>query len=396
MFSKIIMKRSVLIILSVLAVLTISADALRLRPERGEQHPRFMGNLLSYLYSEADSLTHQLNEKYTGEYTYNTESLQNVVVKQLIGAEWLLLENYNYLFEENRVTQEIYQIYDNVWVNYQMQNYEYDDETIMNYKLKYWIDGQWQLYLQINYIYDEQQTLIREDWNYYSFLKRGVNYKVEYSYNPEARVTTELWSYSDDGAAWINYSKGIYQKDDSGLVTNELWQNYVDGNWYDYSQYEYTYTDAGVVEHISGFLMGESAWVNYTDIAYIYVEDFYNTLLIGKLWSIETSTWVNNYQYEYTYEGTVSNDVSEVTKPNLQVTLYPNPLQASVKYASNNQLQKVEVYNLRGQKVFSSRLNNSKGTLDKIDISSLANGIYLFRFEDNEGNVRTMKQVKLK
>ena len=391
------MTRYILIFFATLTLLSISATDLRLRPVRSEQTPHFTNRLSTYLYSEADSLTNELQDKYSGEYSYNEDTLESVLIKELFENEWREIENYLYQYDETRILEEIYQVYDNGWINYQQKLYTYNEENIITtYELKYWVENLWNPYLQIDYIYDEEWFLIREEWTYFTTRENNIIYKVEYVYNLEERITTELWSYSADGVTWINYSQGIYQRDEAGFLVNELWQNYFADVWYDYSQYNYTYNEALLLEHIAGFLMGENGWVNYSDVAYEYTEDYYTSLLVSKLWSVEESAWMNNYQYQYTYEEIVSNDVQEVTKPHLQVMLYPNPLQTSVKYSANQLLQKVEVFNLKGQKVYSTKLSSSKGVLLDLDISSLANGIYLFRFEDNQGNVNTLKQVKLK
>ena len=97
------MKRYILIFLATLTLLTISATDLRLRPVRGEQTPQFTNRLSSYLYSEADSLTNELQDKYSGEYSYNEDTLENVLVKELLENEWTEIENYLHQYDETRI-----------------------------------------------------------------------------------------------------------------------------------------------------------------------------------------------------------------------------------------------------------------------------------------------------
>jgi hypothetical protein len=117
---------------------------------------------------------------------------------------------------------------------------------------------------------------------------------------------------------------------------------------------------------------------------------------VAKLWSTVENDWVNSYKYEYEYQEVVANEDNDVIVNNFSVSVYPNPLVNKVKYASKQQINKVSVYNLKGQKIYYSLLNNKKGTLNALNIKKYPSGIYFFRFEDNKGNTTTTKQIKLK
>lgn len=68
------------------------------------------------------------------------------------------------------------------------------------------------------------------------------------------------------------------------------------------------------------------------------------------------------------------------------ITVYPNPsLNGYVTVANSNNMKDVEltVFNAMGQSVYSSMLQDHGNT--KLDLSTLASGIYSFQFKSNEG-----------
>lgn len=75
-------------------------------------------------------------------------------------------------------------------------------------------------------------------------------------------------------------------------------------------------------------------------------------------------------------------------KQKLKPGLYPNPTSAVIHVKTRQELQRIEVYNLQGQKV--QEVNSKKRTwqLPK------ENGLYLIRLQDEEGNVYTEKVIK--
>ncbi len=91
----------------------------------------------------------------------------------------------------------------------------------------------------------------------------------------------------------------------------------------------------------------------------------------------------------YDSSGTVGiENLSSIDK----INLYPNPAKDFV-FIENNELQlnKVRIYDLKGTLVKQTKLTTSK---QKIDISNLVEGQYLFRFETNEGII--IKKVMIK
>ena len=72
---------------------------------------------------------------------------------------------------------------------------------------------------------------------------------------------------------------------------------------------------------------------------------------------------------------------------NLEVGLYPNPVNDILNIDTNEEILSVEVFALQGQKVMTSKQN-------KINVAELPAGIYLVRIEDVNNNIATKKIIK--
>ena len=72
---------------------------------------------------------------------------------------------------------------------------------------------------------------------------------------------------------------------------------------------------------------------------------------------------------------------------NLNVSLYPNPVNDILNIDTKEEILSVEVFTLQGQKVLSSKEN-------KINVSELPAGIYLVRIQDVNNNIATKKIIK--
>lgn len=77
---------------------------------------------------------------------------------------------------------------------------------------------------------------------------------------------------------------------------------------------------------------------------------------------------------------------SDFSQNNLDVALYPNPVNDVLNIETALELQTIEIYNLHGQKVLSS---NQK----QINVSDLSAGMYMVRIQDVENNTATKKII---
>ena len=81
-----------------------------------------------------------------------------------------------------------------------------------------------------------------------------------------------------------------------------------------------------------------------------------------------------------------TNKCNEYNEINI-IKVFPNPVENTLFISGNSQYYDIEIFNLLGQKV------NSKLRSNSVDMSSLEDGIYLLKINDN-GNVYSKKIIK--
>ena len=88
----------------------------------------------------------------------------------------------------------------------------------------------------------------------------------------------------------------------------------------------------------------------------------------------------------YEYGSSPVAAVNELTT-NLDFTLYPNPVNNTLNIALDTAISKVVIYNLQGQKV-------KESSTEQVQVSTLSQGIYLIKIEDENGNTAMKKFIK--
>jgi hypothetical protein len=79
----------------------------------------------------------------------------------------------------------------------------------------------------------------------------------------------------------------------------------------------------------------------------------------------------------------------DIQKEDLGISIYPNPAINSFKILSPLKIEKVEIFNVLGQK---SSVQNLKS--NTIDISTLSKGIYILKVYQENAKVATKKFIK--
>jgi hypothetical protein len=73
------------------------------------------------------------------------------------------------------------------------------------------------------------------------------------------------------------------------------------------------------------------------------------------------------------------------------INLYPNPTNNIVNFASSENIEKITIFNLLGQEVFSKEINSNEAT---IEMSNFANGTYVAKIASN-GKSESVKLMKI-
>jgi hypothetical protein len=93
-----------------------------------------------------------------------------------------------------------------------------------------------------------------------------------------------------------------------------------------------------------------------------------------------------SYSQTINFATTASLSAEDFSQNNLEVALYPNPVNDVLNIESELELKSVEIYSIQGQKVLTT---NQK----KINVSDLAAGMYMVRIQDLDNNIATKKII---
>jgi len=111
------------------------------------------------------------------------------------------------------------------------------------------------------------------------------------------------------------------------------------------------------------------------------VENFNNIFLVY---------WIQDYQTKEVFQAG-SNSTNSVGLPNVEtkdnrIAVYPNPVRNLLNIQSQNNVQRIEIFNLMGQKVIDTHDT-------EINTSDLTSGVYVVRVATDKG-IATSKFVK--
>ena len=95
----------------------------------------------------------------------------------------------------------------------------------------------------------------------------------------------------------------------------------------------------------------------------------------------------HNYENGYGIEDCYSPllGLNEIQKEDNTVSIYPNPASESITIGSENIIKSIEIYNPLGQRVYQTKVNAKKKS---IDINSLLKGIYIIGVNTEEGYIK--------
>ncbi len=103
----------------------------------------------------------------------------------------------------------------------------------------------------------------------------------------------------------------------------------------------------------------------------------------------------NNYGLIFNYVDTsIVSGLNEATVSEGDINIYPNPNKGQfiIESAAGNHTSSIDIYNVLGEKVYTSELSNPKGN-NQVNISSLAGGVYIYTVITEDGSL--VKQGKI-
>ena len=269
------------------------------------------------------------------------------------------------------------------------------DSIVYKYILN---NGFYEEEILINKIYGEPQIIIEDEsdnyTNYWSDDSDWSNTYEEY-FSPETSVTDSPYSnYSNNSQEIIQLINTV---DLSGLIYAEI--NF-DSKWniesgYDYVQLEIStdngnswipqcgkYTTKGIETHDYAldeplYDGNQSDWISESISLTDYIGE--EILVRFKLYTDGGLRRDGFYFDNFKIKGLSENlNNNEIDQNNFKI--YPNPLTNYINIYSNNEISKIEIYDLFGKKI----LAKEKENLNRFNLSQLSSGVYLVKIFSRE------------
>ena len=269
------------------------------------------------------------------------------------------------------------------------------DSIVYKYILN---NGLYEEEILINKIYGEPQIIIEDEsdnyTNYWSNDSDWSNTYEEY-FSPETSITDSPYSnYSNNSQEIIQLINTV---DLSGLIYAEI--NF-DAKWniesgYDYVQLEIStnngsswvpqcgnYTTKGIETHDYAldeplYDGNQSVWINESISLTDYLGE--EILVRFKLYTDgglrRDGFYFDNFKIKGLSENLNANEVDQ----NIFKT-YPNPANNHINIYSNNEISKIEIYDLFGKKL----LLKEKENLNRVNLTQLSSGVYLIKIFSRE------------
>ena len=362
-----------------------------------------MAYAYEYAYDEQDRLIamidYDIEEKE--DYYYNAQGLLEEILYSYYDETWQTSGKTVLSYDEdNRVFLSMgYEMMDENWVESSKQTWDYED-GLLQVTTTYIVNanGEWEGDGRTEYHYDGEGLCTEEiesEWaGYWNTLNKTV-------YHYDAQQCYEKIEYGWDGDDWIERYKHGYEHDASGnlLCEIEYYYNSEIQDWTNRNKYEYLFdADNNCTDYYEYFyLVALETWSLQMTYHISYgtpeIESIAGLALYWDLFgrSIPIHNKVEQlimdedgeyYYLDFHYSST--DGLDEPTENPL--TVWPNPAKDFVRIEGTEAVE-VQVYNAVGQMVKTIQGSN------EINVSSLAEGVYMLRITDADGKSHAARIV---
>lgn len=361
-----------------------------------------MAYAYEYAYDEQDRLTsmidYDIEEKE--DYYYNAQGLVEEIYYSYFDETWQTYKKTVLTYDEDQhvVLSMGYRMEDENWVESSKQTWDYED-GLLQVTTTYIVNanGEWEGDGRTEYHYDEGLCTeeIESEWaGYWNTLNKTV-------YHYDAQQCYEKIEYGWDGDDWIERYKHGYEHDASGnlLCEIEYYYNSEIQDWTNRNKYEYLFdADNNCTDYYEYFyLVALETWSLQMTYHISYgtpeIESIAGLALYWDLFgrSIPIHNKVEQlimdedgeyYYLDFHYSST--DGLDEPTENPL--TVWPNPAKDFVRI-EGTEVAEVQVYNALGQMVKTVKGSN------EINVSSLAEGVYMLRITDADGKSHAARIV---
>lgn len=332
----------------------------------------------TYYYDESDyTLTEEITESYSGDWT-NVSRIA-----------------YEYDFNGN-VLEMLSQMWiGSEWKDMMLVTYDYDGVLVSEVVYQFNMGGTWENQMKEVYNYNgDQWTMLLWNWNGNTWTSSEL-----YTYTRDSNTIELLLQYME-GGAWQNRAMEIFTLDFNENITEILYKEWNSGsvNWEDVERMTYIYDGLVYTEQYYQTWDG-AAWND--ELHYTFDYDENGNAKIGLCFEFDGGAWVPangdiDIAYDYNAEmksfhgSEVEMTYVDLTGVNenaqaANIKVYPVPAENEIQIQSEG-FKKAEIYSVTGQKLMES-------AMEKMNVSSLSQGVYLLKVYDQLGNSETQRIV---
>lgn len=347
---------------------------------------------------EACYITGVNGDKARATYLYDEYDyyLKEELYSMPMGDQWsdLIRITYEYDFSGN-VIEKLTQMDptgSGNWADREFVTYSYESGELSEVIIQRKEDDEWVNKTKEVYDYNgDVTTVLYWAWNGNTWTSDKL-----YTYT-HSNGTIELLIQYMQGGAWQNDEKDTYTLDFDENVTEILVEDWAGSNWVNQSKTTYNYEDRVFTSKLIEGWNGTS-WGGAYRSNYIYEN---GNATLGKCEMMSDGEWVpadgpleiaygynaasktfNCFQVEASYV-----DLTGVDENTLAASfkVYPMPAENEIQIQAED-FQKAEIYSVTGQKLMES-------AMEKMNVSSLSQGVYLLKVYDQSGNSETQRIV---
>jgi hypothetical protein len=344
-------------------------------------------NRINFIYDDSNNLTEKTELSWNAAtsqwvktdvstYAYNSNNNSTVELYQNFNGTLVVQQNRttNTYNSEGQVIQFLDEDYLNSnWVNTSKVDLEYNNGIIVSGISSEWDGVDWSIgedssQVAINYnVNGTVSFVVNNIWDGSSWF---AVFRTVYSYDGNNRRILEEGQFWD-GSAWAIEYKLEYTYDSNGNALTE----------------KYLYPDNGVFEVV----YEETNTFDTSQLMADFAHPFKDRNGIDNLFIVNGI--VNKILTTTSSEGRITYNYGEATASTptfhlADVRVYPSPVTDVINVSvENGALHKIEVYSLLGKQVFTS-------TKSKINVKSLAKGVYLLKIHGEDGSFTTKKIIK--
>ncbi len=365
-----------------------------------------------------DEINGQWQDSYTSYYFYNESNLFSEFINYSwdeSSETWIADDRETSEYDENgnRITLIDYQYNDSAgeWYGEFKLEYFYDENDLLTEIIESWndeLEEAWYLVLKTVYSFNEQGRL-DSTLEYFHSTDWQESWKTEYEYDENGNLTNfrEFDKSETEPGGWINSWEETYEYNENNNLVfyNEHEWNESENRWNNSDREEYTYTSNNVLAAYFDYdwIESENDWVMTWKEEYEYNTDYpFEQLILPAFFIDETPNFFEYMLLSYQSFNYVENEwqaeekgnfyyklvapVSTVSEPEIAgISFYPNPAKSEITFRLKNDSQPYELkmYDLTGKVVLAQTLFNDY----PISISSLKNGMYLFRILDSKNDL---------